>query len=101
MAKATQPAETSVLSQAGVPLIVTAEQHILRQQQTHFPEAGGTFSSLLAGITLATKMIQAKVRSAGLLDIIGTAGVKNVQGVVQLMLELYSNHALLHSQVRP
>ncbi len=80
----------------GRALIVTAEQHFLSQQQKHFPEAGGTFSSLLAGITLATKMIQAKVRSAGLLDIIGSAGEKNVQGEVQQKLDVYANQALLH-----
>ncbi|MGI8958480.1 MAG: class 1 fructose-bisphosphatase [Bryobacteraceae bacterium] len=102
MAKATQPAEAgATLETAGrletdAPLIVTAEQHILRQQQTHFPDAGGTFSSLLSGITLATKMIQAKVRSAGLLDIVGSAGGKNVQGEVQQKLDVYANQALLH-----
>jgi fructose-1,6-bisphosphatase I len=96
MAKTTQRAETSAVSQADAPLIVTAEQHILRQQQTHFPDAGGTFSSLLSGITLATKMIQAKVRSAGLLDVIGSAGGKNVQGEVQQKLDVYANQALLH-----
>ncbi len=41
-------------------------------------------------------MIQAKVRSAGLLDIIGTAGEKNVQGEVQQKLDVYANQALLH-----
>ncbi len=45
-------------------MIVTAQQHILQQQEA-FPEAGGTFSWLLSGITLATKMIQAKIRQAG------------------------------------
>jgi fructose-1,6-bisphosphatase I len=90
MAKTASPAETVA------PLIVTAEQHILREQQTHFPDAGGTFSSLLSGITLATKMIQAKVRSAGLLDIVGGAGEKNVQGEVQQKLDVYANQALLH-----
>lgn len=96
MAKATQAAETGAAFETGAPLIITAEQHILRQQQTHFPDAGGTFSSLLSGITLATKMIQAKVRSAGLLDIVGSAGHQNVQGEVQQKLDVYANHALLH-----
>ncbi|MBV9404730.1 MAG: hypothetical protein JO211_05265, partial [Acidobacteriaceae bacterium] len=38
----------------GKKLIITAQQHILEQQQEHFPDAGGTFSWLLSGITLAT-----------------------------------------------
>ena len=77
-------------------MIITAEQHILQQQQQHFPDAGGTFSWLLSGITLATKMIQAKIRQAGLLDVLGSAGAKNVQGETQQKLDVYANQALLH-----
>lgn len=40
-------------------------------------------------------MIQAKVRSAGLLDILGSAGERNVQGEVQQKLDVYANQALL------
>jgi len=76
-------------------LIVTAQQHILEQQE-YFPEAGGTFSWLLSGITLATKMIQAKIRQAGLLDVLGSAGATNVQGETQQKLDVYANEALLH-----
>jgi len=49
--------------------IITVQQHIL-QEQKRFPGASGEFSWLLSGITLATKMIQAKVRRAGLTDIL-------------------------------
>ncbi len=80
----------------GNQLIITAQQHILQQQQAHFPEAGGTFSWLLSGITLATKMIQAKIRQAGLLDLLGSAGQTNVQGETQQKLDVYANQALLH-----
>ena len=45
--------------------IITVEQHIL-QEQKRFPGASGEFSWLLSGITLATKLIQAKIRRAGL-----------------------------------
>lgn len=77
-------------------LITTAQQHILEQQVSHFPDAGGTFSWLLSGITLATKMIQAKIRSAGLLDVLGSAEQTNVQGETQQKLDVYANQALLH-----
>jgi fructose-1,6-bisphosphatase I len=81
-------------------MIITAQQHIIRQQEAHFPGVGGTFSMLLSGITLATKMIQAKVRQAGLLDavsgILGTAGEINIQGETQQKLDVYANQALLH-----
>src|SRR5579875_3871426 len=77
-------------------LIVTAQQHLTHQQQAHFPEARGIFSWLLSGITLATKMIEAKIRQAGLLDILGSAGDTNVQGETQQKLDVYANQALLH-----
>src|SRR3954467_8218796 len=77
-------------------MIVTAQQHLLHQQQTQFPEAQGVFSCLLSAITLATKMIQAKIRQAGLLDVLGSAGDTNVQGETQQKLDVYANQALLH-----
>ena len=77
-------------------LIVTVQQHILHQQKKHFPDAGGNFSWLLSGITLATKMIQARVRRAGLLDVLGGTGGTNVHGEVQQKLDVYANNALLH-----
>jgi fructose-1,6-bisphosphatase I len=75
--------------------ILTVQQHIL-QEQRRFPGATGEFSWLLSGITLATKMIQAKVRSAGLTDILGSGDAINVQGEVQQKLDVYANETLLH-----
>jgi fructose-1,6-bisphosphatase I len=86
-------------------MIVTIQQHIL-QEQKRFPGASGEFSWLLSAITLATKMIQARVRRAGLSDILGAAGdgaapdetaaSVNVQGEVQQKLDVYANEALMH-----
>jgi fructose-1,6-bisphosphatase I len=76
-------------------MITTVQQHILQQQQD-FSEASGTFSWLLSGITLATKMIEAKIRVGGLTDILGTFGRENVQGEQQQKLDVYANQALLH-----
>ncbi len=75
--------------------IITVQQHIL-QEQKRCPGASGEFSWLLSGITLATKMIQAKVRRAGLTDILGSLGDVNVQGEVQQKLDVYANDVLLH-----
>jgi fructose-1,6-bisphosphatase I len=75
--------------------ILTVQQHILQEQQ-RFPGASGEFSWLLSGITLATKMIQAKVRRAGLTDILGSEDSVNVQGEVQQKLDVYANEILLH-----
>lgn len=76
-------------------MIVTVQQHLLHEQ-TRFPAARGQFSWLLSGITLATKMIEAQIRRAGLLDILGAVGVTNVQGESQQKLDVYANQALLH-----
>ena len=75
---------------------ITIQQHILQEQQ-RFPGASGEFSFLLSGITLATKMIQAKVRRAGLTDILGDANNENVQGEMQQKLDIYANECLIQS----
>ncbi len=90
------PSSGAVMTESEQRLIETVQQHILRQQRRHHPTASGAFSWLLSGITLATKMIQAKVRRAGLLDILGDAGETNVQGERQQKLDVFANHALLH-----
>src|SRR5580698_3160863 len=81
-------------------MITTVQQHILQQQQEQLKasgrEASGTFSWLLSGITLAAKMVEAKIRSAGLCDVYGAFGAQNVQGEQQQKLDVYANQALLH-----
>jgi fructose-1,6-bisphosphatase I len=81
-------------------MITTVQQHILQQQQEMLKSSGreatGTFSWLLSGITLATKMVEAKIRAAGLSDVLGAAGAENVQGEQQQKLDVYANQALLH-----
>src|SRR6185312_580201 len=64
----------------------TVQQHLL-QEQRRFNEATGTFSWLLSGITLAVKMVEAKIRQAGLMDVLGAE---------QQKLDVYANRALLH-----
>ena len=76
-------------------MITTVQQHILQQQQ-EISEASGRFSWLLSGITLATKMVEAKIRTAGLNNVLGAIGHTNVQGEQQQKLDVYANQALLH-----
>ncbi|MBL9081771.1 MAG: class 1 fructose-bisphosphatase [Planctomycetales bacterium] len=75
--------------------VITFEQHTLLQQK-RYPGASGSFAWLLSGITLATKIIQAKVRRAGLGDLLGEAGATNVQGETQQKLDVFSNQVMLH-----
>ncbi len=77
--------------------ITTVQQHILDQQR-RFPGASGSFSWLLSGITLTTKMIAARVRRAGLIDeATGAIGATNVQGEVQQKLDVYANQVMVHN----
>jgi fructose-1,6-bisphosphatase I len=77
------------------PVFVTAQQHIQQEQQRVHPHASGDFSWLLSGITLATKVIAAQIRRAGLVDVLGSAGTTNVQGETVQKLDVLANQALL------
>ena len=91
----TKPLNQPPPSSPSPGLVVTLEQHIL-QERNQFPHATGEFAWLLSGLTLATKMIQAKVVRAGLSDILGAQGATNVQGEQQQKLDVFANDALLH-----
>lgn len=75
--------------------MMTVQQHIMEQQARKHPTATGEFSWLLSGITQATKIIAAKVRRAGLVDILGDIGTKNVQGELVQMLDIFANDLLI------
>src|SRR5438105_4593002 len=74
--------------------LMTVQQHILEEQRRRHPHASGEFSWLLSGITLATKIVAAQVRRAGLADILGATGKENVQGEVVQKLDVLANQAL-------
>ena len=75
---------------------VTAQQYILEHQRTHAPGATGEFSWLLSGITLATKLVAAQIRRAGLTELLGATGDENVQGESVQKLDVFANNALLY-----
>jgi fructose-1,6-bisphosphatase I len=74
--------------------IVTIQQHIIEGQQ-RYPGATGELSWLLSGITLATKIIQDRVRQAGLLDVLGATGTNNIQGEMVQKLDVIANETLM------
>jgi fructose-1,6-bisphosphatase I len=78
------------------PFLLTVQQHIMQEQRRRYPQASGEFSWLLSGITLAAKIIESKVRRAGLADLLGPAGRTNVQGEAQQKLDVLANQALLY-----
>ena len=75
------------------PIIQTLEQHLLERQRGH-PTATGEFSWLLGAITLATRIIAANVRRAGLVDVLGETGRTNVQGEVVQKLDIIANETI-------
>ena len=75
--------------------LLTVQQHILEEQRRHYPDASGEFSWLLSGITLATKIVAAQVRRAGLAGILGVTRETNVQGEAVQKLDVIANQTLL------
>ena len=58
---------------------MTLDRHILERQRA-IPGATGDFTGLFQQIALAAKIINSRVRQAGLAGILGLTGEKNVQG---------------------
>jgi fructose-1,6-bisphosphatase I len=87
-------AESSVITKASTPAIVTLQAHILQQQES-FSEATGTLSWILSALSISAKIIASKVRRARLENVLGSAGAENVQGEQQQKLDVIANEILL------
>ena len=66
---------------------------ILRQKD--FPYAKGELSSLLYHIGIAAKIVNKKINKAGLVDIIGRAGIVNIQGENQQKLDVFADKVFI------
>lgn len=73
-----------------LPVGVTLDRYIMHRQ-TAFPYATGELSQLLRDIALAGKIIHREVNRAGLIDLTGGMGVRNVQGESQQKLDMIAN----------
>ena len=71
----------------------TLESHIMGGMRGT-PGATGRFTSLLNNISLAVRIIHARVRSAGLADLLGYTGETNVQGEEVQKLDEHANDVL-------
>jgi len=69
---------------------VTLERYIRSEELKH-PGARGFFSRLVSQICLAAKIINAEVNKAGLVEILGLTGKKNIQGEEVQKLDEYAN----------
>lgn len=74
--------------------VVTIDRFIIEQERDH-PHASGALTGILTDLALAAKMIANKVRSAGLADVLGSAGQENVQGEVQQKLDVLANETIV------
>jgi fructose-1,6-bisphosphatase I len=73
--------------------VVTIERHIIEQER-RFPEATGAFSSILYEIALAAKLIAREVNMAGLVDILGGTGRRNVHDEDVKKLDIWAHEVI-------
>ena len=82
---------------------MTCNRFILEEQR-HHPQATGELSEILTQIVLAAKVVSREVNKAGLIEILGKTGTKNVQGEEVQKLDVYANdqfvNAPLHADQR-
>jgi fructose-1,6-bisphosphatase I len=74
---------------------ITSLNDFIIRQQKDFPYARGELSSLLHHIGTAAKMVNAKIRKAGLVEILGRAGAENPQGEDQQKLDQYADDVFI------
>lgn len=69
------------------------------ENQKDFPYSSGELSRIFNSIKLAAKVVSYKVNKAGLVDIIGGVGEKNVQGEDQQKLDVYANEVFIQTLI--
>jgi len=73
--------------------IVTIDRHIIDEERKH-ADASGAFSNVLTDIALAAKVISRQVNMAGLVDILGRVGHRNVQGEPVQKLDVFAQDVI-------
>jgi len=79
--------------------LVTLEEYII-QSQNRFPGATGELSQLLRDIGLASKIISREVNKAGITNILGVDGTKNVHGEEVKKLDVFADQQLISALER-
>lgn len=69
------------------------------ENQKEFKYSSGELSRIFTSIKLAAKVVSHKVKKAGLVDIIGGVGEKNIQGEDQQKLDLYANEVFIETLI--
>jgi len=76
------------------PNVITIGRHILFEQEG-FPDATGALTEILYSLALAGKLIARHTTRAGLADILGSTGEKNVQDEDVQKLDIYANDTIV------
>lgn len=76
----------------------TLDEFII-ERQDDFKYSTGELSRLLNSILLAARIVSHKVKKAGLIDIIGSAGNTNIQGEEQQKLDLFAHNVFVETLV--
>ena len=74
---------------------ITSLNDFIIRKQKDFPYARGELSSLLHHIGTAAKMVNAKIRKAGLVEILGKSGTENPHGEEQQKLDRYADEVFI------
>lgn len=73
---------------------MTVTEHILEEEREN-PEATGAFTSLLSELIVVAKIISREVNKAGIADILGYVGRRNVQGEEVHKLDEFANRTVI------
>jgi len=76
---------------------ITTLNDFIIQKQKDFPYARGELSSLLHHIGTASRMVNMKIRRAGLVEILGKAGSMNIQGESQQKLDVFADEVFINA----
>lgn len=69
------------------------------ENQNDFQYSSGELSRIFNSIRLAAKVVSYKVNKAGLVDIFGAVGEKNIQGEDQQKLDVYANEIFIQTLI--
>ncbi len=74
---------------------ITTLTEFIIQRQSEYPHAKGALTRLLNDIATAAKIVNREINAAGLVDILGTVGKRNIQGETQKKLDVYANEMFI------
>lgn len=74
---------------------ITTLNEFIIQNQADFPYAKGELSRLLSHIGIAAKIVNKKIKKAGLVDLLGESGIINVQGEDQKKMDVFADEIFI------